>query len=266
MDITELTEEVFERDKWIGKGKKYRDIPGFVSDALQAEIAIPTSIIPHLLSPDLYIPEAVAITPHKQDYTLTSYKTTKWFSSKEPMSDVMALNILSSRALPSDATQEMIRSAVGQKWLDGAQSIIDPRFNKGQDCFPLWVINYWQRMSRDRRGLQQWMNVICCLTEWLKEPVVAAEYHSLDEILGSRDWHPTEQLVSEQSKRREILKAFHAKLKEEQERGVTTGEDRSTRWTGSAGTSYNAAQVANANASRVRIHSFSLLTADSNLF
>lgn len=38
----------------------------------------------------------------------------------------------------------MLEKVIGQSWLDGMKSIMDPRFNDGGDQLPLWTITFWK--------------------------------------------------------------------------------------------------------------------------
>ncbi|KAJ7366017.1 hypothetical protein DFH08DRAFT_797027 [Mycena albidolilacea] len=59
-----------------------------------------------------------------------------WFSRDTPLTDV---RIVLDRPIPSRelVTRLIAEKCVGQFWLDGCCSFVDPRFNEGKDRFPL---------------------------------------------------------------------------------------------------------------------------------
>ncbi|KAH7904197.1 hypothetical protein BJ138DRAFT_1107029, partial [Hygrophoropsis aurantiaca] len=65
---------------------------------------------------------------------------------------------LKTRSIPSDDFLSKLYATSGQAWLDGAQSIIDPRYNEGRDRLPLWSVNLWRRLSLTIRAQSTWRN------------------------------------------------------------------------------------------------------------
>ncbi|KAK7035182.1 hypothetical protein R3P38DRAFT_2518543, partial [Favolaschia claudopus] len=53
----------------------------------------------------------------------------------------------------------------GQAWLNGAKSIADPRFNDGEDRFPLHTLALWMEMSRMIEEQRSWKRSV----EWLRK-------------------------------------------------------------------------------------------------
>ncbi len=51
------------------------------------------------------------------------------------------------RPIPCDKHLRALEQDFGQMWLDGAQSIIDPRFNDGRERLPLWMVGFWREMA-----------------------------------------------------------------------------------------------------------------------
>ena len=46
--------------------------------------------------------------------------------------------------------------AIGQIWLDGSCSIIDPCFNNGTEQFPLWMLSLWKEVQKSIQYQGEW--------------------------------------------------------------------------------------------------------------
>ncbi|KAJ3765163.1 hypothetical protein FB446DRAFT_795330 [Lentinula raphanica] len=81
----------------------------------------------------------------KKSYALSMYSPTKWFSKEPPTprSEGELWKLLYSRPLPTSQEVQMLYTAFGQEWLDGARSLCDPRINSGNDRLPLWFLTVW---------------------------------------------------------------------------------------------------------------------------
>ena len=50
-------------------------------------------------------------------------------------------------------------------WLDGAQSITDPRFNDGRERLPLCIVGFWREMANLIRDQDRWKHSV----QWLED-------------------------------------------------------------------------------------------------
>jgi hypothetical protein len=136
---------VFKEEEWIKKGKKYKDVPQVVSNTVKAAINVPDSgaTLPHLTSLDILILDTIQKLFPRQEHNLTSYNSYNCFNTNPSISYDAASRILHKRSMPYPSALLMIWGAIRQDWLDGSWSIADPDLNKGQKCFPLWIVDRW---------------------------------------------------------------------------------------------------------------------------
>jgi hypothetical protein len=139
----------FEPDKWIGVGKIYptENVPVELRAACDKAFAVPPifkSWIPHSSTP---ISRLICETLPTRSATLNTTKISKRFSQDTPvLTNANDFQILDSRSRPSKDVVHLLRRSREQAWLDGNQSVSDPRYNNGKDRPSLWISSYRQQM------------------------------------------------------------------------------------------------------------------------
>jgi len=135
----------FKESEWIGLGKKYQDVPPEVSDECNRALWIPESHFKqNLPACDTSVTELIALKLPEVSDSIRKMKISIWFSKDMPITDPECLRM---RHVPPEKVLTQLLSAFGQEWLDGAKSIVDPRFNDGRDRLPLWTIRFWKKMA-----------------------------------------------------------------------------------------------------------------------
>jgi hypothetical protein len=81
------------------------------------------------------------------------YKAETWFSNDVPH---MTLDRLKERPIPNEHFLEKLESAARQAWLNGAQSLVDHRYNDGCDRLPLCSVTYWKEMLTVAKARATW--------------------------------------------------------------------------------------------------------------
>ncbi|KAJ6624095.1 hypothetical protein B0H10DRAFT_2213142 [Mycena sp. CBHHK59/15] len=84
---------------------------------------------------------------HKQSSELSLGETHLWFSKDAPKPNGWGLLEDITRGIPPQSILDLLRRKFPQAWLDGCQSISDPRFNDGADRLPLWTLTFWEKMA-----------------------------------------------------------------------------------------------------------------------
>ena len=133
---------VFVERELIEVGKRYGG-PGFSEAEMLARLAIPNRLseLAKLPKQDISVTQFIACQlPHVSSEFITT-KTDKWFSNDAPQEDYTTFL---SRPTPSKEFLGVLEKVIGQSWLDGMKSIVDPRFNDGGDRLPLWTITFWK--------------------------------------------------------------------------------------------------------------------------
>jgi hypothetical protein len=159
------TDEGFVEADWIGVGKIYDEtLPSLVRSAKRTSLAIPNTFLNMARLPD---PATSVIDFIKSELPCVSSeiivtKAVAWFTNDAP-SESVDLGILLSRSVPSAQFIEELEQVVGQRWLDGAKSITDLRFNDGRDRLPLWVLSFWRTVVDMVKVRQAWNEAICWL-------------------------------------------------------------------------------------------------------
>ena len=157
---------IFHPEEWIGKNKTYpghADVSLYIYNALLDTLNTPDSFQAEILpSSRLPISRFLEIRPPKEYHGLYTPNSTHWFSKSLPSND---LTFLLTWSIPPPALVDHLWSDCRQQWFDSAKSIIDPRFNNGTDCLPLWVITYWKQMQETIRIQEDWRE----RKEWPKE-------------------------------------------------------------------------------------------------
>jgi len=168
---------------WIRAGKDYNTVPLSVTLAANERLAIPGIVLASLPATALPVIEFLSCTLPRVSVDTISTKIQMWFS-QEPPSIVHVHEIFVSRPIPSNEFVSRLSKAVGQAWLDGAQSVIDCRFNNGNERLPLWAIAYWTKIL-ELRGIQSlWQSSV----DWLdkEEKGQKAKGPVSDDLIGVR--------------------------------------------------------------------------------
>ena len=147
-------EAVFKESDWIGVNKKYQDVPPEVSDARNAVLQVPELQSKRLFpSYELPVTKFLEFKLPKNMKSITGTKTKVWFSADAPHTDTECLR---TRPVPQEKLIQQLLNNFGQAWLDGAKSVVDPRFNNGCNRLPLWTILAWKRMVVLIKEQEKW--------------------------------------------------------------------------------------------------------------
>ncbi|KAJ3833288.1 hypothetical protein F5878DRAFT_700127 [Lentinula raphanica] len=135
----------FHPEEWIGRGKRYDTAPLYVLVARGDEEKVPTRFQAFYPSSTLSIKQYLRFPLPKKSYALSMYSPKKWFSKEPPTprSEGELWKLLYTRPLPTSSEIQTLYTTFGQEWLDGAQSLCDPRINSGKDRLPLWFLTVW---------------------------------------------------------------------------------------------------------------------------
>ena len=147
-------ETIFKKSDWIGVNKKYQDVPPEVSDARNAVLQVPELHSKHLFpSGTLPVTKLLEFKLPKIMKSVTGTKTKVWFSTDAPITNTECLR---TRPVPQEKVVDQLLNDFGQAWLDGAKSVVDPRFNDGHDRLPLWTLLAWKRMVVLIKEQEKW--------------------------------------------------------------------------------------------------------------
>lgn len=140
---------VFKPEEWIGKHIDYTTVPLYVMLARNEYETVPAGFQKFYPSPSLSIESFSCFPLPTSSYALSSYSSSKWFSNEKPVTWTFGelRKLLYSRSLPTLQELERLHQDFGQQWLNGAQSVCDPRVNAGKDRLPLWFWTVWWDMT-----------------------------------------------------------------------------------------------------------------------
>ncbi|KAJ3963627.1 hypothetical protein EV361DRAFT_985692, partial [Lentinula raphanica] len=129
----------------------------------------------------------------KCSYSLSSYSPGKWFSKEPPVprSEGELWKLLYARPLPTSRELETLHSAFGQQWLDGAQSICDPRINSGKDRYPLWFLTVWLDMLSFTEIQTSLKKAHAAAQELVAHHPVADEFPTVESVFRHLKWNET---------------------------------------------------------------------------
>jgi hypothetical protein len=145
---------LFNESEWIGVGKKYQDVPPEVSDERDRVLWIPElHFKQNFPAFDTNVTQFIATKFPEISNSIPLMKISIWFSKDTPTTDPECLRM---RHIPPESVLIQLLSVFGQEWLDGAKSIVDPRFNDGQDRLPLWTIRFWKKMADVINDRDKW--------------------------------------------------------------------------------------------------------------
>ena len=141
--------------QWIRQQKTYdtRTLPFQVIEACTAATRLPDDHHVLIPSPDLSVHDYLSVNLPVLLASIVTLKPGCWFITDTPDKE---FSYLFSRPFPPPSAIQRLRAAFGQAWIDGAKSIIDPRFNDGRDWLPLWTLSYWQVISNTVQACSLW--------------------------------------------------------------------------------------------------------------
>jgi hypothetical protein len=146
---------IFHRHEWIGRKNIYsrKELPLFVLDACDAAFAIPANEMTRFPNPSIAVTNLLKKSLPPKSAALVMSKPATWFSNAPPQENI---DFLDTRPIPDDDFLDKLQILAFQAWLDGAQSIIDQRYNDGTDRLPLWILAYWRSMSKVIKARAVW--------------------------------------------------------------------------------------------------------------
>jgi len=113
-----------------------------------------------------------------------------WFSCKEPsaVSHKDTFKNVMQRTIPSRDFINKLDQELGQQWLDGKRSIVDPRYNHVR--YPLWVLTIWREISLLINKQKDWREAYTFIAQAIKGDVLVSQvYPDVESFLGSRGWN-----------------------------------------------------------------------------
>lgn len=152
----------FNASKWIGTNRTFKDVPEEVSREKRRQLQVPHYTNCQFPSKSLSVTALLALRLPKLSNAIITTKLAVWFSKDAPSS--LEPKWLWERPIPSDKHLRALEREFGQMWLDGAQSIIDPRFNDGREQLPLWMVGFWREMASLIRDQDKWKHSV----QWLE--------------------------------------------------------------------------------------------------
>lgn len=160
-DIDTDSMEPFDEQKWIGAGLKYDTLklPYFVLSELEKWTTPPEDFLhsANLPSPNIHVSDIIGKELPRISSEIPITRPETWFSHNTP---TIYPSILLTRPIPTHLFLNSLGDLLGQAWLDGAKSLIDPRINNGQDRLPLWVITYWKHVSTLVEKQKKWKSTL----------------------------------------------------------------------------------------------------------
>jgi hypothetical protein len=103
----------------------------------------------------------------------------------DDLSDDAIYERITSKSIPPTRTITKLIASAGQRWLDGAGSIFDPRYKR---LYPLWVLDLWQRLAVLGSKQKEWEEVYQTLAWVTATPVVSKKFPTPESVLGQRSW------------------------------------------------------------------------------
>lgn len=144
----------FHPSIWIGTGKEFSSsLPHEVIIAKEKSLKIPKIFRSCLPSPTTGVRNFINLDLPFQSNSFSFHVTAEWFSNDVPRTDP---NILLARSIPPAKLLKTLDTTIGQVWLNGGSSIVDPRFNNGMERFPFWVLSLWKEMKKTVQYQDEW--------------------------------------------------------------------------------------------------------------
>ena len=167
----------FNPADWIGTGKQFTPaLPQQVFAEKQRQLTIPEANLTHFPSSTLPIAQFIELRLPLQSTEIITTSTTLWFS-KEPARD--NIQVLLNRPVPSKEFLTTLDYAFGQAWLDGAQSVVDWRYNDGRERFPLWVISLWKKTG----DIIEWQSLWKRSCRWLHVEKAKSKHENMSHLI-----------------------------------------------------------------------------------
>lgn len=169
---------------WIGVGKRFsHSLPPEVLDEKQRILEIPETFCNRLPPSIISVQNFLDWNLPPQSGNVDIHVTAEWFSNDGPRTDP---NVLITRPIPPPEVLGTLDAALGQKWLDGNHSIIDPRFNDGAERFPLWALSLWKEVEKLIQCQGKWRRSV----RWLELMAHPAEIVArANDIVGRISWN-----------------------------------------------------------------------------
>ncbi|KAF9784786.1 hypothetical protein BJ322DRAFT_1196341 [Thelephora terrestris] len=182
MATIDLTVKIqFDPSVWIGVKKVFSNsLPNEVYEKKREILKIPEPVRTRLPAPTALVNKFIEHPLPLQSGALSFHQTGEWFSTDAPTTPP---EILLTRTVPPERVLKTLDNAFGQKWFDGAASIVDPRFNNGTERFPLWVMSLWKETEKMIQHQKLWRSSV----RWLEsgthpENVVAQAKDLINEL------------------------------------------------------------------------------------
>jgi len=156
---------------WIGCGKRYSNVPAFVSNALLRLVSVSETSKPLLPSRTLKVSELLQMSLPAVSSASVFLSPSSCFTDVEPN---VTTAFLLGRTIPSVAFVTKLRGAAGQAMLDGKKSIRDW---KSRDTYlPFESLGVWSDLTEASTAQMSWKTALA----WLKSQ------NSIPQILGDR--------------------------------------------------------------------------------
>ncbi|KAJ7577185.1 hypothetical protein C8J56DRAFT_798958 [Mycena floridula] len=190
-DLDAEAKAVFNPRDWIGRGQQYKDAPLHIINARLLAMQLPSTALARLPSPNLSVKEFIAWKLPKKSYSYNSFPTKVYFSHNTPnRNDTEAFVILCSRPIPATHILNAMDDECGQQWTDGTKSILDPRYSKAGDRFPLWALTLWKRMRFLIDSQENWIDAYKAVDKWIQtSSSLSDDFPTVESILRCRGWN-----------------------------------------------------------------------------
>ncbi|KAF7291442.1 hypothetical protein MIND_01289300 [Mycena indigotica] len=169
----------FDLQSWMGKP------PDALVAARSELLSLPTGLKFPLFPIPTHLPAAEFIAlqlPYaSRSSDIVSGSVASWFSRDAPCTSISSTF---SRSLPSREVIQRLLAALGQFWLDGYQSIVDPRCNDGQDRFPLWTLKLWLELGLISDTQASWRSAFTYLRRQAVPDAPEVTRKAAEEMLG----------------------------------------------------------------------------------
>ncbi|KAF9065526.1 hypothetical protein BDP27DRAFT_1424723 [Rhodocollybia butyracea] len=192
MDIsidTALLNTVFHRNEWIKSGKTFHNAPAYIVDTYECKLSIPFQVILLLPPPTMPIVQFCSLPLPVQSQSLNTFASHAWCSdSPSTMSVEDCFHIVTHCSIPSQEVLEMLKDDTGQQWLDGAKSIVDPRYNKGRDLLPFMVLQLWKELARMYKAQKEWKESYKNVQKAIQDENVSMYFLSPGAVFDQHGW------------------------------------------------------------------------------
>ncbi|KAF8590377.1 hypothetical protein K439DRAFT_1612016 [Ramaria rubella] len=166
IDLTKVPE--WHPEEWPCQGLVYpalREEPLVIQHTHSALLAIPMHYQALLPSPQLTVNQLFQFKLPSLTGDIMSFNAMSSFSSHAPTS---SLTWLMDRSILPISFIEKVDQELGQKWFDGALSLLDEHM-KGNEHLPLWIITWWKEMTKIIIGKGRWLQV----DDWLSNSLIS---------------------------------------------------------------------------------------------